>query len=68
MELRKQFGTNVRKHRLAAGFTQESFADHAGLHRNYVSDIERGRRNPTLEVVEKVSLALGVDASVLMIP
>ena len=66
MGLTKRFGANVRKLRLSAGFTQKSFADHAGLHRNYVSDLERGQHSPTLDVVEKVALALGVEAGSLL--
>jgi DNA-binding XRE family transcriptional regulator len=48
MELCALVGLNVRRHRLAAGMTQEELAFRAGMDRTYLSDIERGRRNPTL--------------------
>lgn len=55
-----RFGTNLRKLREEQGLSQEAFAEEAGLHRTYVSDIERGVRNPTIVVVEKIARALGV--------
>ena len=48
--------------RQAKGLSQEAFADEAGIHRTYVSDIERGARNPTITVVERLAQALGVNA------
>jgi transcriptional regulator with XRE-family HTH domain len=53
-------GQFVRQHRLAAGLTQEGLADVAGLHWTYVSDVERGRRNPTYRVIRQLARALGV--------
>lgn len=50
------------------GWSQEDYADRAGIHRTYVSDIERGERNPTITVVEKLAVALGVTASELLGP
>lgn len=49
--------------REAKGLSQEQFADEAGIHRTYVSDLERGSRNPTIRVVDRVAKALGVTAS-----
>jgi transcriptional regulator with XRE-family HTH domain len=46
--------------------SQEAFADHAGIHRTYISDIERGARNPTIEVVERLAKALEVSAGNLL--
>ncbi len=66
MDICQRLGQNMRRLRETAGFTQESFADHAGLHRTYVSDIERGTRNPTIRIVDKVAKALGVPASSLL--
>lgn len=48
------------------GLSQEAFAHEAGIHRTYISDIERGARNPTITVVEKIALALGVTAAALV--
>ncbi|MET0183649.1 MAG: helix-turn-helix transcriptional regulator [Caulobacterales bacterium] len=52
--------------RLAKGWSQEELADEAGLHRTYVSGVERGVRNPTIEVLERFADALGVTASELL--
>lgn len=59
-------GTNLRRLREAKGLSQEKFAFEAGIHRTYVSDIERGARNPTITVVESLAIALGVTASELL--
>jgi transcriptional regulator with XRE-family HTH domain len=64
--LLSRFGDNVRTVRLAKGISQEGLADKAGLHRTYVSSVERGERNVTLETIEKLSKALGVSMAKLM--
>lgn len=56
----------MRRLREAKHLSQEQFAFEAGIHRTYVSDLERGARNPTITIVEKVALALGVRASELL--
>jgi transcriptional regulator with XRE-family HTH domain len=56
----------MRQLREAKGWSQEAFAHEAGIHRTYVSDIERGARNPTILVVEKLAEALEVSASELL--
>jgi transcriptional regulator with XRE-family HTH domain len=66
MDIRKQFGSNVRKFRLVKNWTQDHLAEAAGLDRTYISGIERGRRNPTLLVVQQIALALGVPESDLL--
>jgi transcriptional regulator with XRE-family HTH domain len=66
MELHRRFGRNVKSMRKAAGFTQDAFADLAGLTRSYMSDIENARRNPTLMVVAKIAKALNVSPSSLL--
>jgi len=55
-----RLGKTVRRLREEKGWSQEDYADRAGIHRTYVSDIERGRRNPTITVVEKLAKPLGV--------
>nr|WP_221774167.1 helix-turn-helix transcriptional regulator [Novosphingobium flavum] len=52
--------------REAQGWSQEDYADRAGIHRTYVSDIERGRRNPTITVVEKLAVPFAVPAGDLL--
>ena len=66
MDVRRRVGLNVRKHRNERGFSQEELAFECGLHRTYISGVERGVRNPTVVVLEKVAKALGVTASKLL--
>ena len=54
------FGDAVRKARTASGITQEELADRAGLDRSYIGGVERGDRNPTLSVIEKIAQGLGL--------
>lgn len=55
------FGAHLKKLRLELGLSQEAFADRCGLDRTYVSGIERGVRNPTLEVINILGTGLGAD-------
>lgn len=57
---RVAFGARVRELRLERGLSQEQFALIADLDRTYVSGIERGRRNPTLDVLDQIAGALKV--------
>lgn len=66
MGLATDFGANVRVRRLTKGVTLEAFAHDVGLSYSYVGELERGRRNPTLKVVEKIAETLGVDPIVLL--
>jgi transcriptional regulator with XRE-family HTH domain len=66
MDIRRRVGQNVRKYREAKGWSQEEFADQSGLHRTYVSGVERGVRNPTISVVQKLAKALKVSAAQLL--
>lgn len=66
MDVKQRLGSNLRRLREAKGLSQETFAFEAGIHRTYVSDIERGARNPTITVVENLAIALGVTASELL--
>lgn len=56
--LAKTFGTVVRRRREAASMSQEGLADTAGLHRTYISLLERGLRTPSILVVQKLAKAL----------
>ena len=60
MDIRKQVGINLRRLRREKGWSQEDMAFESGLHRTYVSGIERGVRNPTLLILEKLATTLGV--------
>ena len=56
----------MRRLRNEKELSQEAFAFEAKIHRTYVSDIERGARNPTITVVEKLAVALGVKMGQLL--
>ena len=60
-----RFGSVVRSQRLSAGYSQEELAHRSGLHRTYVTDVERGARNPSLNSIKKLSGALGISLSEL---
>jgi len=60
MNLNKTFGMNIKLLREKEGWSQEELADRTGLHRTYISGIERGVRNPTLMIIEKISITLKV--------
>lgn len=66
MDIRKRLGRNLRRLREEKGWSQEAYAEEAGIHRTYVSDIERGARNPTILVLEKLAAPLGITASRLL--
>jgi transcriptional regulator with XRE-family HTH domain len=59
-------GRVIRKYREGAGMSQEALAEESGLHRTYISLVERGRRNITVDALTQVAEALGVYASRLM--
>jgi transcriptional regulator with XRE-family HTH domain len=54
----KQFAANLRRHREAAGLSQEALADHCGVHRTGISLLERGRRSPRLGTIVTLSRCL----------
>lgn len=66
MDIRQRLARNLRRLRTEKGWSQERFADEAGIHRTYVSDIERGARNPTITILDKLAKPLGVKAGVLV--
>ncbi|MDO8795456.1 MAG: helix-turn-helix transcriptional regulator [Vicinamibacterales bacterium] len=67
-DLRTAFGTRIRELRNAAGLSQEELADRADVHWTYLSDLERGRQSPTLDVVNRVAKALRVTIASLFAP
>ena len=66
MEIRQRLAQNLRRLRTEKGWSQEEYADRAGIHRTYISDIERGARNPTIMILEKLAQALDVKAAELI--
>lgn len=65
MDLASQFGRAIRKHREGIRLSQEDLAERAGLDRTYISGVERGIRNPTLKIMQRIADALGVDLDVI---
>ena len=63
--IKEKFGLAVRHLRLQRNLTQEELAHRALLHRTYLTDIERGTRNPSIEVVDKLANGLGIKLSEL---
>jgi len=60
MDVQQRVGINVRKFRKERGLSQEALAFECGLHRTYISGVERGIRNPTVGVLEGIATALKV--------
>lgn len=54
------YGRGIRQRRHELGWSQEGLAEKAGLHRTYVADVERGKRNISLENIIKLTEALGL--------
>ena len=61
-----RFGRRLREVREGAGLSQEKLAELATLHRTYVSSVERGKRNISIENIERLALALDVSMRDLM--
>jgi len=67
MEIVKVFAHNVKKYRNRIGISQESFAERAGLHRTYISALECEKRSISLDNVQKIADALGVETYLLFV-
>jgi transcriptional regulator with XRE-family HTH domain len=61
MDMRRLVGRNVKRLREKKGLTQEQFAEISGFSQQYISSLERGRRNPTIITLYELSVALGVN-------
>ena len=61
MHIKEVFGQKVKLLRKAKELSQEDLADKSGLNRPYISAIEQGKRNVSLEVVEKLAVALEIE-------
>lgn len=60
------FASNVKKHRLALGLSQEELADRVGVHRTYIGMLERCEKNVTIYNIERVAEALGIEPFTLL--
>jgi transcriptional regulator with XRE-family HTH domain len=61
MDVRGRVGLNLQRLRREAGLSQEELAGRSGVHQTYLSGVERGVRNPTVTVLQKIAMALGLD-------
>lgn len=68
MDIIKVFGQNVRKYRNVRGYSQEELAAISGLHRTYISDIERFKRSISLDNIQRIADALSVETYRLFVP
>ncbi len=66
MDVCQKLGLRVQQLRQAKGWSQDEFAHRANLHRTYVSGVERGIRNPTITVLEKLASGLEITLSDLV--
>lgn len=67
MDILRVFGMNVKRYREQLGISQEAFAEKCGLHRTYISAVERQRRSISLSNIQKIADALNVDTYLLFI-
>jgi CheY-like chemotaxis protein len=65
IDLKTLLGNAIKRERSALGISQEELGYRAGLHRTYISDLERGARNPSLESVQKLAQALALSVPAL---
>lgn len=68
MDMRKLVGDNCARIRKAKGWTQEQLSERSGLTQQYLSDLERGKRNPTIVTIYEISQALEVSHMDLVTP
>jgi transcriptional regulator with XRE-family HTH domain len=65
-DIHQRLARNLRALRQGEKLSQEALAHVAGLHRTYISDLERGARNPSIAVIDTLARALAVSAGKLL--
>jgi len=65
-DIKLKLGRNIRETRIKEGYSQEELASRCGLHRTYISDVERGERNVSVENIEKIAKALKTEPNELL--
>ena len=60
MDIKKQFGMRIKYLRGLKGWSQEDLALNSNVNKNYISDLERGSRNPSILILERIAKALNV--------
>jgi transcriptional regulator with XRE-family HTH domain len=68
MDLPRILGLNVRRERMRLGKSQEQLAFDADMKRSYLSDLERGTRNPSVKAIARLATALNVEPAALLRP
>lgn len=68
MDIRRLLGRNIRRRRLELGLTQEQFAEKSGFDQRYVSQLENGRRSPSIVSLHELAVALDTTPVVLITP
>ncbi|PIU06540.1 MULTISPECIES: helix-turn-helix transcriptional regulator [Methylobacterium] len=66
MDVRVRVGLNLQNARRERGLSQEELAHLAQVHQTYLSGVERGKRNPTIAVLDRIALVLGTDIDQLV--
>lgn len=66
MDIRERLAKNLRRLRQEKDLSQEAFAHEVGIHRTYISDLERCARNPTITVVDKIAVAMNIRVGELL--
>ena len=66
MDVRGALGANIRKAREGRSWSQEELADRSGIHRTYISGLERAVRNPTIEIIASIATALELPVATLL--
>lgn len=67
MDILKVFADNLKMYRRKIGLSQEDFAEKAGLHRTYISAVEREKRSISLDNIQKIADALSIDTYQLFV-
>ena len=65
MNILEQLGMRIKYLRKRKGWSQEDLALEANVNKNYICDLEKGRRNPTLKILERIALAFRINISEL---
>ncbi len=65
LDIKHRFGLAIKQRRSELGFSQEELAFRSEIHRTYISDIERGSRNPSLVNIKRLANALDISVSAL---
>jgi transcriptional regulator with XRE-family HTH domain len=61
MDVRKRVGLAIQRHRHQKGWSQEELAHDADIHQTYLREVENGKRNPSILVLDRIASGLGVD-------